>query len=89
MRERKRRHDDVHIPFGGKGKRAWRKGAPWPHQLLPEPPVQTCPWCGLSRLAACRNTDEMQARASDPGCRYGLTEHWGAERVAILLKAKA
>ena len=38
MRERKRKHDDVHRPMGGTGKRAAKR-------YLPAPSI--CPNCGL------------------------------------------
>jgi hypothetical protein len=57
MRERKRKHDDAHIPFGGTGKRAPRGLA------QPSPLVNSCaPVSDSIRHAITQTIDQWVAR---------------------------
>jgi hypothetical protein len=65
MRERKRRHDDVHFPMGGRGKRATRPKAQltfvqWAEKHLEKNPGKRFTFAELQELYATLTATEPE-----------------------------
>lgn len=66
MRERRRKHDDAHRPFGGNGKRAMKPAIGAPSQLKP-----VASHAGYCEICGASFGDYIACEAPDCGFKFG------------------